>query len=509
MLATIQEACVLNGAQPHGYESTFGEVSSYIARLSGSPIYSESYVRDNLGRITQRTEVLQGVTTVWGYGYDLSGRLVTVTRNGAAFESYTYDQNDNRLTKTTAAGTTTYAHDDQDRLLSAVGPEGAESWVYDGHGDLLSHNGSAGQTSFDYETGGQLLSLTRPDDDVVNYEMDAGNKRAVKRVNGVVQRQWVYAGGLLPVAELDGSGNLVAVFNGGFMVKNGTTYRLLRDHLGSVRMVVDAGTGTVVQRLSYGPWGEVLEDTNPGFQPFGYAGGLYDPDTGLVRFGARDYEPGVGRWTCTDPVGFEGGASNLYAYCSQDPINAADPFGENPIAFGAAAYVAAEVGLTAWDVYGTYQLWRDPNATNAARVAATGLTGLGAIGPGGGAAGLLRHIDELKLTYFQTWLTKGDRLTEVYVGLKNDCITYVGITKNFARRQGQHAKRFVIRRLADVVGAPHKLLTRNEARAVEQYLINQLGPGIGGALKNKINSINSNSMHLQRALNMAMDFELF
>ncbi|GMU52503.1 MAG: hypothetical protein AMXMBFR33_16490 [Candidatus Xenobia bacterium] len=304
----------------------FGEVTGYSASSGATPLYSESYVRDALGRITERTEVLQGVTTVWGYGYDTAGRLASVTRNGAAFESYTYDSNDNRLTKTTAAGTTTYAHDDQDRLLSAVGPDGAESWIYDANGDLLSHNGSAGQTSFDYETGGQLLSLTRPDGDVVGYELDAGNKRAVKRVNGVVQRQWVYAGGLLPVAELDGSGNLVAVFNGGFMVKNGTTYRLLRDHLGSVRMVVDASTGTVVQRLSYGPWGEVLEDTNPGFQPFGFAGGLYDADTGLVRFGARDYDPSAGRWTCKDPIGLAAGA-NVYAYCGQDPINCVDPSG--------------------------------------------------------------------------------------------------------------------------------------------------------------------------------------
>jgi len=303
--------------------STFAEVSGYTASVGVDQLYSESYVRDDLGRITQRTETIQGSTTTWAYSYDVAGRLVSVTRNGAAFESYTYDPNDNRLTKTTAAGTTTYAHDDQDRLLSAVGPEGAESWVYDGHGDLLSHNGSAGQTSFDYETGGQLLSVTKPGGDVVSYEMDAGNKRAVKRVNGVVQRQWVYAGGLLPVAELDASGNLVAVFNGGFMVKNGTTYRLLRDHLGSVRMVVDTSTGTVVQRLSYDAWGNVLEDTNPGFQPFGYAGGLYDPDTGLVRFGARDYDSRVGRWTSKDPITFQGD-TNRYGYCTQDPINFTD-----------------------------------------------------------------------------------------------------------------------------------------------------------------------------------------
>jgi len=47
---------------------------------------------------------------------------------------------------------------------------------------------------------------------------------------------------------------------------------------------------------------------------FAFAGGLYDADTKLVRFGARDYDPAVGRWTCKDPLLFGGGLSNLYEY---------------------------------------------------------------------------------------------------------------------------------------------------------------------------------------------------
>jgi RHS repeat-associated protein len=50
----------------------------------------------------------------------------------------------------------------------------------------------------------------------------------------------------------------------------------------------------------------VTADSNPGFQPFGFAGGLYDPDTGLVRFGARDYDAAAGRWTANDPRGLAG-----------------------------------------------------------------------------------------------------------------------------------------------------------------------------------------------------------
>jgi RHS repeat-associated protein len=82
----------------------------------------------------------------------------------------------------------------------------------------------------------------------------------------------------------------------------------------------------VAQRLDYDEFGQVLQDTNPGFQPFGFAGGLYDLDTGIVYFGARDYDALVGRWTGKDPSGFAGGV-NLYAYVKNDPVNFVDPTG--------------------------------------------------------------------------------------------------------------------------------------------------------------------------------------
>jgi RHS repeat-associated protein len=66
---------------------------------------------------------------------------------------------------------------------------------------------------------------------------------------------------------------------------------------------------------------------NHGFQPFGFAGGLYDPDTKLVRFGARDYDAEVGRWTSKDPILFGGGQANLYVYVNGDPVNDNDPSG--------------------------------------------------------------------------------------------------------------------------------------------------------------------------------------
>src|SRR5690606_22853285 len=138
--------------------------------------------------------------------------------------------------------------------------------------------------------------------------------------------------------EFDGTGQLVSRFVYGdrmnvpeYMIKSGTIYRIVADHLGSVRLVVNVTTGAVAQRIDYDEFGRVTTNTNPGFQPFGFAGGLTDDIPGLVRFGARDYDPVTGRWTAKDPILFTGGDPNLYGYASRDPVNRIDPLGLFPI----------------------------------------------------------------------------------------------------------------------------------------------------------------------------------
>jgi RHS repeat-associated protein len=144
----------------------------------------------------------------------------------------------------------------------------------------------------------------------------------------------LYKDQLQPVAQLDADNNVVSVFTYGtrgnvpdFMTKNGQTYRFVVDHLGSVRLLVNAADGSIAQRIDYDEFGNVLLDTAPGFQPFGFAGGLYDADTGLVRFGARDYDAATGRWAAKDPLLFGGGQANLHVYVGDDPVNRRDPTG--------------------------------------------------------------------------------------------------------------------------------------------------------------------------------------
>ncbi len=152
----------------------------------------------------------------------------------------------------------------------------------------------------------------------------------------MLQQGFLYQDQLEPVAELDGNGNLVSRFvycgcGAGnipqYMVKDGVTYRIISDHLGSPRLVIDSTTGAIAQRMDYDEFGNVLLDTNPDFQPFGFAGGMYDQHTKLTRFGARDYDAETGRWTAKDPIRFDAEDTNLYGYVFNDPVNGIDPEG--------------------------------------------------------------------------------------------------------------------------------------------------------------------------------------
>jgi RHS repeat-associated protein len=97
-----------------------------------------------------------------------------------------------------------------------------------------------------------------------------------------------------------------------------------------VRLVVNVMDGTVVQRLVYDEFGLEVENTNPGFQTFGYAGGLRDGHTMFIRFGMRDYNASSGRWTTRDPIGLAGGAGNVYTYALNNPVGLNDPSGLSP-----------------------------------------------------------------------------------------------------------------------------------------------------------------------------------
>ncbi|HVV73685.1 MAG TPA: RHS repeat-associated core domain-containing protein, partial [Verrucomicrobiae bacterium] len=264
------------------------------------------------------------------YTYDSRDRLATVAVNGSARTAYTYDANGNRLSRDTEAGT----YDAQDRVLTY----GGATFGWSPNGYWMSRT-KAGQTTYTYDLDGPLTAVTTPDGRNIQYVVDPTGQRVGKKVNGSLQAGWLWDGDFL-IAELDANGALSKHFVyaentvvPSFYLAGTNAYRILSDDRGSVRFVVDIQTGTVVQTLDYDEFGRVLADSAPGLQPFGFAGGQYDPDTGLVRFGSRDYSAETGTWTSRDPIGFSDGQLNLFTYAGGDPINHVDPLGTGPFGF--------------------------------------------------------------------------------------------------------------------------------------------------------------------------------
>ncbi len=317
--------------------SDFGELKSASAAVSGSAVLADTYTRDDLGRITEVAETgPSGATIHRGYGYDDAGRLADVTEDGDSVAAYEYDLNGNRTSVVTPDGTRVAQYDAQDRLTT----DGSTNFAYNKNGQLVTRTeageggGNDAVTSYGYNAFDALDRVDLPDGRRIDYVLDGQNRRIGKKVDGALTHGFLYGKAINPEAELSPSGGVRSVFVYGsdattpsLMIRGGTTYRFITDERSSPRLIVNTSTGAIVQRLDYDAFGNITQDTNPGFQPFGFEGGIYDADTGLTRLGMRDYDARIGRFTTKDPEGFRSGDTNLYAFAANDPVNGVDPTG--------------------------------------------------------------------------------------------------------------------------------------------------------------------------------------
>ena len=326
--------------------------------MSGKAVSSWSLTRDNTGRITRRSEAVGGNFATYDYIYDANGRLLKVLKDNVPVEEYAYDENGARIFEmNTLRGiaSRSYEYYDEDHLVKA----GEWIYQYNADGFLTSKTNSTNPTDrtvYSYSSRGELLTVILPDGKRIYYVCDPLGRRIAKKVNGVVVEKYLWQGMTRLLAVYDGNNTLLMRFEYTdermpvAMRMGGATYYLTYDQVGSLRAVADF-SGNVVKQVVYDSFGNVLSDTNPGFTvPFGVAGGLRDRDTGLVRFGYRDYDPEIGRWTAKDPIGFEGGNTDLYGYVLNNPVNYIDPYGLvdwGKVVGGGIAAVGGAVGVVA------------------------------------------------------------------------------------------------------------------------------------------------------------------
>jgi RHS repeat-associated protein len=312
----------------------YGEVETYTPRSEGSSRSRGATCGTTSAASSRRPRRRPPATRVLVYEYDLAARLAAVYEDGLLAESYGYDDNGNRLSSLNADGVFDAAFDDQDRLLEY----GDDAFTWTDNGELYSTTDTASgdTTTFAYDATGNLRGVGLPDGRSRGVPRrrprpagrQAGERRARARValarpaaarrgarrrgqrgrEVCLRRRRQRAG-----ADGDADGDVPVGHGPPRQRAAGDRHR-------------DGGgrAGARLRRLGAGAAGH-----EPRAAAFWFAGGLYDPDTGLVRFGARDYDAETGRWTAKDPVRFGGGV-NLYEYAASDPSNMRDPSGRDP-----------------------------------------------------------------------------------------------------------------------------------------------------------------------------------
>lgn len=318
-----------------------------VYSVAGQTRFSFFLDYDNAGRVVSKTETNGTVRRDETYAYDAGKRLASVTRDGALVESYAFNANGNRTLRrlgTSLAETVTY--DPDDRPVSSAGAP----WTFNGDGQLITR----GNLTLTHGARGELLRASLAGGFTATYSYDALGRR-VGRSDGTGAREYFYGNPDRPL-EITHTRNPAGVLTAYHYDDLGILFALER--LGA-RFYVGAGpggsprvvwntAGQIVKQIDYqDAFGADPVDSNPAFDlPIGFAGGLADPGTGLVRLGLRDYDPRAGVWITRDPALFTGGSPNLYTYAGGNPVSLRDVTGLASIGFSIYGGIGAGAKLT-------------------------------------------------------------------------------------------------------------------------------------------------------------------
>ena len=310
----------------------------------------------------------------------LCGLLLSILTQAACADTATlsYDPAGNILSRTSPAGiTTTYGYDGLNRLVSESGPGGILSYAYDANGNRVSDNlGSytyspasnqlatrhgAGVTldaagnittdglghTFSYNQMGRLYQVFKGGVLYASYYYNYQGERTRKVTTAAAPQ-----GAQTVIYHYDIAGHLLGESSGTgaalrtYIWRDNTPLAQIdyvpsrrviyfdTDHLNTPRAARDQ-TGAVVWRWE----GDAFGATPPNQNPSGkgivtvnlrFPGQYFDQESGLSYNANRDYDPGIGRYVESDPIGLAGGSLSTYAYVNGNPLRWSDPFGLAP-----------------------------------------------------------------------------------------------------------------------------------------------------------------------------------
>jgi RHS repeat-associated protein len=270
------------------------------------------------GQLDEPGTVAVGSRTVKTGPQNRLALSVPVTTGANTLTLVSTDVNTNSTTNTATftvanVGSRTFSYD----VNGFTTNDGSRTYDWDGAGRLVK---------IGYAGTGKCTELTYD-----GLSRRVGLKEVTNNVTAVEQR-FVYDGlGIAERRAADGTTVERRYYGQGFEQVGGADagrYFCVRDHLGSIRALVDTN-GTQRSQWSYSLWGS--RGTNqvtasPVESDFGYTGHLEHGRSGMVFALYRAYDPGIARWLSRDPIG-ENGGLNLYGYVFNAPMQLNDPLG--------------------------------------------------------------------------------------------------------------------------------------------------------------------------------------
>jgi RHS repeat-associated protein len=308
-------------------------------------------VRDWLGGITRYEydpagnlfSVINPNSTTTTYGYDLAERLTSLANkkpDTTIINSYSYildgvgnHLQENRtepLIPTINRKNTAYTYDLSNRLLTAD----STTFGYDNNGNMTSKNNGGLITNYIYDYENRLTQVAS-EANTTSYKYDGLGNRIARIQNGNETKYLLDLNGSMSqvLAETDSSGNITDyyVYGLGLISRIGsddTRHVYHSDSRGSTIAMTDS-LGNISHQYTYDEFGNLSGISEADTNLFRYVGGygVMDEGNGLSFMRARYYDPEIGRFLNEDPLGFEGGDLNLYAYVKGNPIIGIDPSG--------------------------------------------------------------------------------------------------------------------------------------------------------------------------------------
>ena len=351
-------------AWTRSYEPKRNLITSVTNFLNGNLISAFDYANDEIGRRTERLDMLPGMVAITNvFGYNTRSEATSASM-GMHTYGYVFDAIGNRITATNNTEVTSYAANGLNQY-TAISNAVPILPVHDDDGNMLTN----GVLSYSWDGENRLRSVSSNNVLLVTYTYDCRSRR-IGKVVGETTHSFLYDGwnliqeksgsiathyvwGLDLSGSLQGAGGvggLLAVISplplGGGQGEGGTVYLPCYDANGNV-CEYSSTRGSIVGHYKYSPFGETAVQSGAMADSFAFrfSTKYWEDEAKLYYYGYRFYSSEIGRWANRDPIEEDGGL-NLCGFSKNSSINYYDYLGLAlpPGTFGALPGISPPVG---------------------------------------------------------------------------------------------------------------------------------------------------------------------